>query len=68
VSFANESPIGVFDVFESYEVFVVSIRAICALVLSIYFWKHTLSCNVFGRSGENLVGFCLGPIRLFVLY
>ena len=35
VSFVNVSPIDAFDVFESYEVFVLSIRACYALVLSI---------------------------------
>ena len=43
VSFVNLSPIDAFDVFESYEVFVVSIRALYALVLSIYLWKRRMS-------------------------
>ena len=43
VSFVNVSPIDAFDVFEYCEVFVLSIRALYALVLRIYYWKRRWS-------------------------
>ena len=49
---ANMSPIDAFDVFESYEVFVVSIRASYALVLSIYIGSVTGGKCTLKRSGR----------------
>ena len=39
VSVVNVSPIDAFDVFEFRDVFDLSIRALDALVLRIYYWK-----------------------------
>ena len=66
VHFVNVSPIDAFDVFESYEVFLFSIRAFYALVLSIYFCKHGLSHNAVETIWDDLLGFCLAPIIFYV--
>ena len=70
VSFVNVSPIDAFDVSESYEVFLFSIRAFYALVLSNFVCKHELRCmnlKQFETLWDDVVAVSVGPIILYVL-